>query len=132
MDYDFYQTEILEVAQIAVDYPKWLARLTYPSFRLLMSRFDKAVDHHRRYAKKTERELLTDNGFEIVTTYYVNSVGWFVWLIGIRILKITRRDSLVLKIWDKIVIPVVSKFESWISPLFGQNILIVSQKSIKG
>ena len=103
-----------------------------PAFRLLMSRFDKAVSHHRRYTKKTERELLTDNGFEIVTTHYVNSVGWFAWLIGMRILKITPRDSLMLKIWDKIVIPAVSRFESRITPPFGHSILIVGQKSVKG
>jgi len=78
MDYDLHQTEILEEAQNAVNYRKWLA-----------------------------------------------------WLVGMRILKITPRDSLVLKIWDKIIIPVVSKFESWISPPFGQSILIVGQKSIQ-
>jgi SAM-dependent methyltransferase len=236
MDYDLYQTEILEVAQSAVKYRKWLARLTYPylgdnplefgsgigdyakewlqlgchrltvsensptritvlrdqflnspnikvqqldientadidagyssivslnviehlendgaalrgahdalklggyfvafapAFPLLMSRFDRAVGHHRRYTKKTARTLLINNGFEIVKIEYVNSLGWLAWLVGMRILKITPRDSLVLKIWDKIVIPVVSKFESWISPPFGQSILIVGQKTSK-
>ena len=233
MDYDSYQTEILEVAQSAVNYRKWLARLTFPylgdnplefgsgigdyakewlqlgcsrltvsensptrimvlqdqflnspnidvrqldienfadtgsgyssivslnviehlenddgamrgahnalmpggcfvaftpAFPLLMSKFDKAVGHHRRYTKKTARALLNNNGFEIVKIEYVNSLGWFAWLIGMRILKITPRDSLMLKIWDKVVIPVVSKIESWITPPFGQSILIVGRK----
>ncbi|MEY4873747.1 MAG: hypothetical protein RJB41_449 [Actinomycetota bacterium] len=235
MDYDLYQTEILEVAQSAVNYRKWLARITFPylgenplefgsgigdyakewlqlgchrltvsensptritvlqdqflnstnikvrqldienitdidagyssivslnviehlendgaalrgaynalmlggyfvaftpAFPLLMSKFDRAVGHHRRYTKKTARTLLVNNGFDIVKIEYVNSLGWLAWLVGMRILKITPRDSLVLKIWDKIVIPVVSKIESWISPPFGQSILIVGQKSI--
>ena len=103
-----------------------------PAFPLLMSKFDKAVGHHRRYTKRTARALLEDNGFDIVKIKYVNSVGWFAWLLGMRILKITPRESLMLKIWDKIVIPAVSKFESWITPPFGQSILIVGQKSIKG
>ena len=101
-----------------------------PAFPLLMSKFDRAVGHHRRYTKKTARTLLVNNGFDIVKIEYVNSLGWLAWLVGMRILKITPRDSLVLKIWDKIVIPVVSKIESWISPPFGQSILIVGQKSI--
>lgn len=235
MDYDLYQTEILEVAQSAVNYRKWLAQLTFPylgdnplefgsgigdyakewlqlgchrltvsensptritvlqdqflnspnikvrqldienitdidagyssivslnviehlendgaalrgahntlmlggyfvaftpAFPLLMSKFDRAVGHHRRYTKKTARALLVNNGFDIIKIEYVNSLGWLAWLVGMRILKITPRDSLVLKIWDKIVIPVVRKFESWISPPFGQSILIVGQKSI--
>ena len=103
-----------------------------PAFPLLMSKFDKAVGHHRRYTKRTARALLKDNGFDIVKIKYVNSVGWFAWLLGMRILKITPRESLMLKIWDKFVIPAVSKFESWITPPFGQSILIVGQKSIKG
>jgi 2-polyprenyl-3-methyl-5-hydroxy-6-metoxy-1,4-benzoquinol methylase len=103
-----------------------------PAFPLLMSKFDKAVGHHRRYTKRTARALLENNGFDIVKLEYVNSVGWFAWLLGMRILKITPKESLMLKIWDKIVIPAVSKFESWITPPFGQSILIVGQKSIKG
>ena len=99
-----------------------------PAFPMLMSRFDKAVGHHRRYTKKSARMLLTNNGFEIVQAHYVNSVGWFAWLIGMRLLKITPRDSLSLKVWDKLVIPVISKFESLINPPFGQSILIVGRK----
>jgi SAM-dependent methyltransferase len=99
-----------------------------PAFPMLMSRFDKAVGHHRRYTKKSARMLLTNNGFEIVQAHYVNSVGWFAWLVGMRLLKITPRDSLLLKVWDKLVIPVVSKFESLINPPFGQSILIVGRK----
>ena len=102
-----------------------------PAFPVLMSGFDRAVGHYRRYTKKTARKLLTNNGFEIVETYYVNSVGWFAWLFGMRLLKITPKDSLLLKLWDKLVIPVVSKFESVIPPPFGQSILIVGQKASK-
>jgi SAM-dependent methyltransferase len=99
-----------------------------PAFPILMSEFDVAVGHHRRYTKRTARELLTNNGFEIVEIRYVNSIGWFAWLFGMRLLKITPRDSLLLKAWDKLVIPIVSKFESLIAPPFGQSILIVGRK----
>jgi hypothetical protein len=34
----------------------------------------------------------------------------------------------MLKIWDNVVTPVVSKFESWVTPPFGQSILIVGKK----
>lgn len=102
-----------------------------PAFPILMSKFDKAVGHHRRYTKRTARALLEDNGFDIVKLEYVNSVGWFAWLFGMRLLNITPSDGPLLKTWDKLIIPVVSKIESWISPPFGQSILIVGQKSNK-
>lgn len=100
-----------------------------PAFPLLMSKFDKAVGHHRRYTKKTAKALLTNNGFEIIKTNYVNSIGWFAWLVGMRLCNITPRDGLILKSLDKLVIPVVDKIESWVSPPFGQSILIVGRKS---
>ena len=99
-----------------------------PAFPILMSRFDRSVGHHRRYTRKTARALLTNNGFEIVKAHYVNSAGWFAWLFGMRLLKITPRDSFLLKVWDKLVIPIVSKVELMITPPFGQSILIVGQK----
>ena len=103
-----------------------------PASPLLMSKFDRAIGHYRRYTKKSARALLANNGFELVEVHYVNSVGWFAWLVGTRILKITPRDGLLLKAWDRIVIPIVSTVEHWFTPPFGTSILIVGQKSIKG
>jgi len=100
-----------------------------PAFPILMSKFDKAVGHHRRYTKKSARTLLRINGLAIIETSYVNSIGWLAWLGGMRLLKITPRDGLILKIWDRVVIPIFSTLESWVSPPFGQSILIVGRKS---
>jgi 2-polyprenyl-3-methyl-5-hydroxy-6-metoxy-1,4-benzoquinol methylase len=100
-----------------------------PAFPMLMSKFDKAVGHHRRYTKKSARELLKINGLAIIETSYVNSIGWLAWLVGMRLLKLTPRDGLILKIWDRVVIPIFSTIESWVSPPFGQSILIVGRKS---
>jgi hypothetical protein len=96
---------------------------------MLMSKFDKAVGHHRRYTKKSARALLKLNGLAIIETSYVNSIGWLAWLVGMRLLKLTPRDGLILKIWDRVVIPIFSTIESWVSPPFGQSILIVGRKS---
>ena len=46
-----------------------------PAFPLLMSNFDKAVGHYRRYTKRSARELLKSSGFDIVSVKYVNSIG---------------------------------------------------------
>ena len=100
-----------------------------PAFPILMSKFDKAVGHHRRYTKKSARALLRINGLAIIETSYVNSIGWLAWLGGMRLLKITPRDGLILKIWGRVVIPIFSTLESWVSPPFGQSILIVGRKS---
>lgn len=98
-----------------------------PAFPLLMSKFDKAVGHYRRYTKHTACELLRSAGFDIVSVKYVNSIGWFAWLIGMKILKIAPSDGPLLKAYDRVVIPMVRAYESWITPPFGQSILIIGR-----
>jgi SAM-dependent methyltransferase len=98
-----------------------------PAFPFLMSEFDKSVGHHRRYTKRHARELLIATGFEVVTVKYVNSIGWLAWLVGMKLLRLNPKDGFLLKIWDRLIIPLVAKSESWITPPFGQSILIVGR-----
>ena len=98
-----------------------------PAFPLLMSHFDKSIGHHRRYTKKTALTLLSAAGYEVISIKYVNSVGWFAWLFGMKILRINPSDGRLLKIWDSLLIPIIRKFEFFVTPPFGQSILIVGR-----
>lgn len=98
-----------------------------PAFPLLMSRFDRSVGHHRRYTKRTALALLNSAEFEVISVKYVNSVGWFAWFFAMRILQINPSEGSLLKIWDKLMIPIVRKIESRVTPPFGQSLLIVGR-----
>ena len=100
-----------------------------PAFPILMSRFDRSVGHHRRYTKRTALALLNSAEFEVISVKYVNSVGWFAWFFAMRILQISPSDGRLLKIWDTLIIPIVRKFESRVTPPFGQSLLMVGRKS---
>lgn len=98
-----------------------------PAFPFLMSKFDRSIGHQRRYTKREAKKLLIATGFEVVTVRYVNSIGWLAWLVGMKLLRLTPKDGFLLKIWDRLVIPLVAKLEFWITPPFGQSILIVGR-----
>lgn len=99
-----------------------------PAFPSLMSKFDIAVGHHRRYTRKSASLLLRRNGFEIEQIHYVNFIGWFAWILGMRFLQIIPSDGPSIKILDKLFIPLSSAIEERIRPPFGQSLLIVGRK----
>jgi SAM-dependent methyltransferase len=99
-----------------------------PAFPALMSRFDVAIGHHRRYTRESASLLLRRNGFEIVQIHYVNFIGYFAWLLGMKFLRIIPSDGPLVKILDKLFIPLSSAIEKRIRPPFGQSLLIVGRK----
>ena len=99
-----------------------------PAFPILMSKFDIAIGHHRRYTRKSASSLLRRNGFEIEQIHYVNFVGWFAWMFGMKFLRIIPSDGPSIKFLDKLFIPLSSAVEKRIRPPFGQSLLIVGRK----
>ncbi len=93
-----------------------------------MSKFDREVGHFRRYTKRSAMALLEDAGFTTIELRYVNSLGWFAWLVGMKMCRMRPSDGVVLRIWDRMVIPALRTIEKRISPPFGQSVLIVGQK----
>lgn len=99
-----------------------------PASPFLMSRFDFDVGHCRRYTKRSAGALIEAAGFIRIRITYVNSLGWFAWFFGMKLCRLRPSDGLILRTWDRLVIPIVRIMEEWVSPPFGQSILIVGQK----
>ena len=99
-----------------------------PAFPILMSKFDIAVGHHRRYTRKSASVLLRRNGFEIVQIHYVNFIGWFAWMLGMKFLRIIPSNGPSIRILDKLFIPLSSAIEKRIRQPFGQSLLVIGRK----
>lgn len=99
-----------------------------PASNFLFSEFDKSIGHHRRYHKDLLRKRLIDAGFQIEKIYYVNFAGWFAWLLGMRLLRLSPKDGVLLAVWDRLVIPVTMTAERFITPPFGQSLFVVGKK----
>ena len=99
-----------------------------PASNFLFSEFDKSIGHHRRYSKSLLRKRVIDAGFQIEKIYYVNFAGWFAWLFGMRLLRLSPKDGMLLAVWDRLVIPVTMTAERFITPPFGQSLFVVGKK----
>jgi hypothetical protein len=82
-----------------------------PAYPLLYNRFDKELEHYRRYTKSKLEKLLITADFEIVKTQYFNFIGIFGWWFSGSLLvkktipegQIYNRLVPIFKLIDKIV-----------------------------
>lgn len=100
-----------------------------PAHNFLFSRFDKNIGHLRRYSKNLMRNRMIDAGFEVEEIRSVNFAGWFTWLIGMRMLRLSPKDGALLTIWDRVIVPLSSVSERLITPPFGQSIIAIGKKT---
>jgi SAM-dependent methyltransferase len=98
-----------------------------PAFAFAMSRFDRAIGHHRRYTASTIRGALTRAGLTAEEIRYVNAPGLLAWIVGMRLLRLSPQEGPILRLWDSGVIPVTRKLEDrWHAP-FGQSLLAIGR-----
>jgi len=95
-----------------------------PAFPFAMSRFDRAIGHYRRYTAKSARKTFVAAGLTVDECCYVNSPGLVAWTVGMKVLGMRPREGLVLRSWDRAVIPPTRILESRWPPPFGQSLLI--------
>jgi SAM-dependent methyltransferase len=104
--------------------------LVVPAFAFAMSEFDRAVGHQRRYTVPALRAALVAAGLRIERIHYVNWLGLLAWIVMMKWLKGRPRESLLLRIWDAAVIPLVRATERWLRPPFGQSVFAVAVKAL--
>jgi SAM-dependent methyltransferase len=100
-----------------------------PAFQFAMSRFDRALGHYRRYTKDSLRRALADAGLQVKELEYVNAPGLVAWTIGMRLLRMSPREGVVLRSWDRAVVPTTRRLEARWRPSFGQSLLAAGSVS---
>jgi SAM-dependent methyltransferase len=98
-----------------------------PAFNGAMSRFDRAIGHHRRYTRRTLATAVTAAGLGVERLHYVNSVGLISWFLLMRCARMTPRDGPALRGYDATVIRSVAWAERFVRPPFGQSVLAVAR-----
>jgi hypothetical protein len=100
-----------------------------PAFPSLMSPFDKKIGHYRRYTKRTLKERAVEAGLQEIRVEYLNFVGWFGWLLLMKLGGGNPKDGLLLKVFDTYLVPMLAKFESLVKIPFGQSAVLTARTS---
>jgi len=98
-----------------------------PAFEFAMSDFDHKVGHLRRYTRASLRKAYEEAGILVETITYVNMPGIAAWTVGMKWLKMTPGDGLLLRVWDGIVVPVARGLERRVTAPFGQSVFAVGR-----
>lgn len=107
--------------------------LWVPAFMLLFSEFDTKLGHHRRYRRPQLVDLVTNAGYDVIDARYVNLPGWFSWFVITRVLGQEPTAGPLVRLFDKIVVPVVRRLETLVDGVpFGQSIFLVARKTDGG
>lgn len=111
---------------------KYLA-LYLPAFSILYSDLDRSVGHYRRYDKRDISKKINEAGFQIIKIHYVDTLGFFIWLIykiiGVKSFK-NDRSGKTLDFFDRYLFPISYFFDViGFRKLFGKSILIIAKKN---
>ena len=102
--------------------------LVVPAFPSAMSRFDRAVGHHRRYTRRRLGTVLHQAGLATERLHYVNPIGLINWYLVCRGLGTFPHNGPLLRGYDRVVIPLARRMERRWRPPFGQSLLAVARR----
>ena len=102
--------------------------LLLPAFPSLYGPIDKNLCHYRRYTRRSVIKLAASTGLRIKKLHYLNAVGFFGWWMNARLFRRSAQSTAQIKIFDRLVVPPMSRIEHHVRPPFGQSLFAVLQK----
>jgi SAM-dependent methyltransferase len=117
---------LVHMASILV--PGGVIVLLVPAFEALYGPIDRNLGHHRRYSRYSVTGLAVAAGLRVKKVLYVNSIGFFGWWVNARVFKREAQSEPQIQIFDRFVVPVLSRLENLAPPPFGQSLFAVLEK----
>jgi len=102
--------------------------LLLPAFQALYGPIDRNLSHYRRYSRDLIVAMALLAGMRIKKLHYVNFAGFFGWWINSHIFRREEQSERQIRIFDRYLVPALSRLESWVKPPFGQSLFVVLEK----
>lgn len=99
-----------------------------PAFSMLYSAYDKLVGHCRRYTKQELLTKFTRSNLTMIKLKYFNFIGFFAWLILIKIFRTQHFGNKRLRFFDA-VLGKAQLMEQRVAPPIGQSVIAIGTKS---
>jgi SAM-dependent methyltransferase len=115
-------------AMASVLVPGGVIVLLVPAFQALYGPIDRNLCHYRRYSRNALAALAHRTGLRIEKLHYVNAVGFFGWWINAHVFRREAQSERQIRIFDRCVVPWMSRLEAIAPPGFGQSLFAVLRK----
>lgn len=102
--------------------------LLVPAFQALYGPIDRNLGHHRRYTRRSLIRLAEAAGLRVREVRYMNLLGFFGWWVNSHILRREAQSEGQIGVFDRYLVPVLSRLEDWVPPPIGQSLFAVLEK----
>jgi len=102
--------------------------LLVPAFQSLYGPIDRNLSHRRRYSRTSLAGLAQGAGLRVEKLHYVNAAGFFGWWINAHIFRRAAQSERQIRIFDRCIVPWMSRLEAVVPPGFGQSLFAVLRK----
>jgi spermidine synthase len=99
-----------------------------PALASLYGSLDEAFEHYRRYSKSELASKLSQARFCVEAIRYFNFPGIVTWFLAGRVLRRRTLQPAQVRLYDRWMVPWVSKVEQWWEPPLGQSLLAIARK----
>lgn len=107
--------------------PAGVIVLLVPASGALYGPVDRNLGHFRRYNRKVVFGLAERAGLRIRKLHYLNSIGFFGWWANTRVLRREALSERQIEMFDRYLMPWMSRCEDTVRPPFGQSLFVVLQ-----
>src|SRR5215218_7099825 len=101
--------------------------LLVPGYPSLYGEFDRTVGHVRRYTPAALRQAVEAAGLQVTTLKPVNVLGGRGWWAAVRMGGRARPTPTLVKLYDRVIVPLVRASERRFAPPFGQSVMCVAR-----
>jgi SAM-dependent methyltransferase len=103
-----------------------------PGYPALFGPFDQAVGHVRRYTPDSLARSVTEAGLTIEVLRPMNFIGGIAWWLAVKLGKRTRPNPRLIRLYDRVLVPIVRLLERQWTPPFGQSVFCVARTPREG
>jgi SAM-dependent methyltransferase len=101
--------------------------LFVPALPILYGAMDEEMGHCRRYTRRTLRRTVEDAGFAVERLDYFDVLGMLPWFVVGRVLRRRFVDPAAARLYDRVVVPGLSRLERVVRPPLGKNLVLVAR-----
>lgn len=98
-----------------------------PAYQSIYGSIDKALEHYRRYNKKSLTSVFNQNKFRIIHRQYFNFIGIFGWFIFGKIIKQRTIGGEQMKLYS-ILVPIFRIIDKIVFQSMGLSVIVVGKK----